>query len=188
MTSSRHRPYRVRGKASQYRYWVFLLHKSRLDRSPRQRYFHRQLDRESHGCKTPLLYYHCSSDIAVCCISTVMTNMNALGQLESPCGMISGTEASHCKINWLYHPDALLITLTCLITNPSGIGRCTLIGTAPILGSLICSPVKGLSLNCGNTNDRYCPNFLNLGNPKPRSFINLKALSRRLRASCKTCD
>ncbi len=49
---------------------------------------------------------------------------------------MSGTEISACSISWAYHPDAFFTTRTCLTTNPSGIGRCRVIGTAPIEGAL----------------------------------------------------
>ncbi len=95
---------------------------------------------------------------------------------------------SAASISCAYQPEALQITLTCLTSNPSGNDLCKLIRTAPILGNFICHPVTGLDLNWGNTNERYCPNFLNLGNPKPRSCRLLKDLESRLRASCNTWD
>ena len=67
-------------------------------------------------------------------------------------------------------------------------GRDHLALTSPILGILILLTWMGLAANGGKVNDRNCPGFLNLGKPKPRSHIEVKACSNRFSTCCKTAD
>ncbi|MCC5659327.1 hypothetical protein LC608_20570 [Nostoc sp. XA010] len=107
------------------------------------------------------------------CPSAVVKNFSnptsiPVAVLISSLGKESGTVLSS-KEKLTYQPSALEIIVACLISKPSGIGRCKITSISLILDSLRilsvrCAPPLG-ELTRGKVNELISPRFLNRGFP-----------------------